>query len=160
MEGGGGGGRGGGGGGRGDDDNDHQRLVPNYLVWEDIKVVVPSFGSGGNSKRVLLHGINGFAEPGRLMAVMGPSGSGKSTLLDSLAGLFPLLLYLSISSPNSAIKKYYCEDKLSVSLINCHLQVKKHYTILIYVTALFLILLSLSLFFSLKESLILLTLVF
>ncbi|CDP19479.1 unnamed protein product [Coffea canephora] len=27
-----------------------------------------------------------YAQPGRIMAIMGPSGSGKSTLLDSLAG--------------------------------------------------------------------------
>ncbi|KAJ9699249.1 hypothetical protein PVL29_008042 [Vitis rotundifolia] len=55
-----------------------------YLVWEDLTVVVPSFGSGAT--RRVLHGLSGYAEPGRFMAVMGPSGSGKSTLLDSLAG--------------------------------------------------------------------------
>ncbi|CAI9778263.1 unnamed protein product [Fraxinus pennsylvanica] len=38
-----------------------------------------------NGAKKLLHGLNGYAEPGRIMAVMGPSGSGKSTLLDSLA---------------------------------------------------------------------------
>ncbi|KAL8156488.1 ABC transporter G family member 15-like isoform X2 [Apium graveolens] len=56
-----------------------------YLVWEDLNAVVPNFGSNGESKR-LLQGLNGFAEPGRIMAIMGPSGSGKSTLLDTLAG--------------------------------------------------------------------------
>uniref|UniRef100_F6GWB0 ABC transporter domain-containing protein n=1 Tax=Vitis vinifera TaxID=29760 RepID=F6GWB0_VITVI len=55
-----------------------------HLVWEDLTVVVPSFGSGAT--RRVLQGLSGYAEPGRLMAVMGPSGSGKSTLLDSLAG--------------------------------------------------------------------------
>ncbi|KAA8528070.1 hypothetical protein F0562_035061 [Nyssa sinensis] len=55
-----------------------------YLVWEDVTVVLPSFGQGPTKK--LLHGLNGYAEPGRIMAIMGPSGSGKSTLLDSLAG--------------------------------------------------------------------------
>ncbi|KAK2434834.1 ABC transporter G family member [Trifolium repens] len=55
-----------------------------HLVWEDLSVVIPNFGSG-HTKR-LLNGLNGYAEPNRIMAVMGPSGSGKSTLLDALAG--------------------------------------------------------------------------
>ncbi|KAI3449994.1 hypothetical protein Pfo_006659 [Paulownia fortunei] len=55
-----------------------------YLVWEDLTVVLPNFGQGQTKK--LLHGLNGYAEPGRIMAIMGPSGSGKSTLLDALAG--------------------------------------------------------------------------
>ncbi|XP_061359630.1 ABC transporter G family member 15-like [Gastrolobium bilobum] len=55
-----------------------------YLVWEDLTVVVPNFGNG-HTKR-LLNGLSGYAEPNRIMAIMGPSGSGKSTLLDALAG--------------------------------------------------------------------------
>ncbi|XP_058077453.1 ABC transporter G family member 15-like [Magnolia sinica] len=55
-----------------------------YLVWEDLTVVLPNHGKG--SSRKLLHGLNGYCEPSRIMAIMGPSGSGKSTLLDSLAG--------------------------------------------------------------------------
>ncbi|GLT74858.1 hypothetical protein SLA2020_466240 [Shorea laevis] len=55
-----------------------------YLVWEDLNVFLPNFGSGPT--RRLLNGLNGCAEPGRIMAIMGPSGSGKSTLLDALAG--------------------------------------------------------------------------
>ncbi|GMN26239.1 hypothetical protein TIFTF001_001229 [Ficus carica] len=55
-----------------------------YLVWEDLTAVLPNSGNG-HSRR-LLDGLTGFAEPGRIMAIMGPSGSGKSTLLDSLAG--------------------------------------------------------------------------
>ncbi|KAK7341247.1 hypothetical protein VNO80_24173 [Phaseolus coccineus] len=55
-----------------------------YLVWEDLSVVVPNFGNG-HTKR-LLNGLSGYAEPNKIMAIMGPSGSGKSTLLDALAG--------------------------------------------------------------------------
>ncbi|KAL3653351.1 ABC transporter G member 15 [Castilleja foliolosa] len=55
-----------------------------YLVWEDLMVMLPNFGQGPTKK--LLHGLHGYAEPGRIMAIMGPSGSGKSTLLDALAG--------------------------------------------------------------------------
>ncbi|OIT08069.1 PREDICTED: ABC transporter G family member 12-like [Nicotiana attenuata] len=55
-----------------------------YLVWEDLTVMLPNFGNGPTKR--LLNGITGYAEPSRIMAIMGPSGSGKSTLLDSLAG--------------------------------------------------------------------------
>lgn len=70
------GGGGGGGSGRGA-----------YLVWEDLSAVLPNFSNNAPTKR-LLNGLSGFAEPGRIMAIMGPSGSGKSTLLDTLAGSF------------------------------------------------------------------------
>ncbi|GAU35767.1 hypothetical protein TSUD_61270 [Trifolium subterraneum] len=65
-----------------------------HLVWEDLSVVIPNFGNG-HTKR-LLNGLNGYAEPNKIMAVMGPSGSGKSTLLDALAGFFLLLHHLRI----------------------------------------------------------------
>lgn len=63
-----------------------------YLVWEELTAVLPHHGSGRAPKK-LLHGLTGFAVPGRLMAVMGPSGSGKSTLLDSLSGIFIFLFF-------------------------------------------------------------------
>ncbi|KAH9741423.1 ABC transporter G family member 15 [Citrus sinensis] len=56
-----------------------------FLVWENLFAVLPNFGNNKPTKR-LLQGLYGYAEPGRIMAIMGPSGSGKSTLLDSLAG--------------------------------------------------------------------------
>ncbi|KAL3715792.1 hypothetical protein ACJRO7_007527 [Eucalyptus globulus] len=52
-----------------------------YLVWNDLTVLVPA-----GSKRKLLNQLSGYAQMGRILAVMGPSGSGKSTFLDSLAG--------------------------------------------------------------------------
>ena len=84
-----GGGDGGGGGGYGG-------LTVAYLVWEELTVVLPGFGNKPTKR--ILQGLNGYAEPGRIMAIMGPSGSGKSTLLDSLAGFssFPLFLIFFI----------------------------------------------------------------
>ncbi|KAI3873929.1 hypothetical protein MKW98_001578 [Papaver atlanticum] len=58
------------------------------LTWDDLWVTVPSSGSGTgkNNGRALLQGLNGYAQPSEILAIMGPSGSGKSTLLDALAG--------------------------------------------------------------------------
>ncbi|KAL8170871.1 hypothetical protein V2J09_022675 [Rumex salicifolius] len=60
-----------------------------YVVWEDVGVLLP-VGPGPSGKvhgptRRLLNGLYGYAQPGRIMALMGPSASGKSTLLDCLA---------------------------------------------------------------------------
>ncbi|KAL5538217.1 hypothetical protein UlMin_043887 [Ulmus minor] len=71
-----------GGGGASDSGEGAERGI--FLVWEDLSVVLPNFGDGPTKR--LLNGLKGYAEPGRIMAIMGPSGSGKSTLLDSLAG--------------------------------------------------------------------------
>ncbi|CAL1352422.1 unnamed protein product [Linum trigynum] len=62
-----------------------------YLVWEDVTVTVTNGAETGKKqkqkqKKWLVNGLSGFAESGRIMAVMGPSGSGKSTFLDALAG--------------------------------------------------------------------------
>ncbi|XP_026377739.1 ABC transporter G family member 11-like [Papaver somniferum] len=63
------------------------------LTWDDLWVTVPSSGRGrsgnNNNGRALLEGLNGYAQPGEILAIMGPSGSGKSTLLDALAGRLP-----------------------------------------------------------------------
>ncbi|XP_038974881.1 ABC transporter G family member 1-like [Phoenix dactylifera] len=54
-----------------------------FLTWEDLCVSA----SDGNGGRVpILRGLNGYARPGEVLAIMGPSGCGKSTLLDTLAG--------------------------------------------------------------------------
>ena len=68
-----------------------------YLVWEDLTVVLPNFGNGPTKR--LLQGLRGYAEPGRITAIMGPSGSGKSTLLDSLAGMFFFFLKSVLAAP-------------------------------------------------------------
>ncbi|XP_026388149.1 ABC transporter G family member 11-like isoform X1 [Papaver somniferum] len=55
------------------------------LTWEDLCVRVPSSSTKGKDKAIL-EGLNGYAQPGEVLAIMGPSGSGKSTLIDALAG--------------------------------------------------------------------------
>ncbi|XP_014495292.1 ABC transporter G family member 15-like [Vigna radiata var. radiata] len=57
------------------------------LVWEDLTVVASNGRS--SAEKELLKGLNGYAEPNRIMALIGPSGSGKSTLLAALAGILP-----------------------------------------------------------------------
>lgn len=84
------------------DDDEHKKMVMrskggDWLGWEDLTVVVPNKFGNGPTKR-LLNGVTGYAQPGRIMAIMGPSGSGKSTLLDSLAGQQSPFISLFIST--------------------------------------------------------------
>ncbi|KAI3883788.1 hypothetical protein MKX03_010588 [Papaver bracteatum] len=60
------------------------------LTWEYLCVRVPSSSSKGNDKAII-EGINGYAQPGEGLAIMGPFGSGKSTLIGALEGTIETL---------------------------------------------------------------------
>ncbi|KAJ4790216.1 ABC transporter G family member 2 [Rhynchospora pubera] len=53
------------------------------VTWQDLWV---SAVDNKRKRKSIICGLNGFAQPGRVLAIMGPSGCGKSTLLDALAG--------------------------------------------------------------------------
>lgn len=69
----------------GDRENDNTPVVLVHLVWEEVKVEAKNLRNG--AKKKLINGLSGYAQPDRIMAIMGPSGSGKSTFLDALAGI-------------------------------------------------------------------------
>ncbi|TKY59479.1 ABC transporter G family member 11 [Spatholobus suberectus] len=52
------------------------------VTWENLEATV----TNGKNRKLILHGLTGYALPGKLLAIMGPSGCGKSTLLDALSG--------------------------------------------------------------------------
>ena len=56
-------------------------------------------------KKKVLHGLNGFAKPGQIMAVMGASGSGKTSFLNVLGQRLSLS---PGSSMNGVVK---CNDR-------------------------------------------------
>jgi ABC-type multidrug transport system ATPase subunit len=56
------------------------------LEWQDVRYVV----HGKPAPKVILDGVSGKLEVGKLLAIMGPSGSGKTSLLNALAGRVPV----------------------------------------------------------------------
>ncbi|KAJ3110994.1 ATP-binding cassette sub- G member 2 [Phlyctochytrium bullatum] len=62
-------------------------LVPGEgmtLAWENLCYSVPQ--GKKNPEKQILKGMDGYAEPGQILAILGGSGAGKSTLLNVLAG--------------------------------------------------------------------------
>lgn len=51
------------------------------FTWTDVELSVPYEGD----QRKLLSGVNGYAKPGVMVALMGASGAGKTTLLNTLS---------------------------------------------------------------------------
>ncbi|KAF2716971.1 hypothetical protein K431DRAFT_316157 [Polychaeton citri CBS 116435] len=51
------------------------------FTWRDVRYSVPYLGG----QKELLNGVNGYAKPGVMVALMGASGAGKTTLLNTLA---------------------------------------------------------------------------
>ncbi|KAG3028615.1 ABC transporter G family member 53 [Phytophthora cactorum] len=60
-------------------------VIPVTLGFEDLWYSVPDPSDCGGASRNLLKGVNGYAQPGTMTALMGSSGAGKTTLLDVLA---------------------------------------------------------------------------
>jgi len=60
-------------------------FTPVWVSFSNVKYTVPVTVDGKPGERLLLDNINGYAEPGKLTALMGASGAGKTTLLDVLA---------------------------------------------------------------------------
>ncbi|KAJ8556628.1 hypothetical protein ON010_g9337 [Phytophthora cinnamomi] len=62
-----------------------KNFVPCTIAWKDLWYSVPSPHDRKETLQ-LLKGVNGYAEPGSLTALMGSSGAGKTTLMDVIAG--------------------------------------------------------------------------
>ncbi|TMW67915.1 hypothetical protein Poli38472_007587 [Pythium oligandrum] len=63
----------------------HGRVAPITIAFRDLHYSVPN-PTNPKEDLELLKGINGFALPGKMTALMGSSGAGKTTLMDVIAG--------------------------------------------------------------------------
>ncbi|EKV12246.1 ABC drug exporter AtrF [Penicillium digitatum] len=65
------------------DDASFNRLTSSErcFTWQNVEYTVPY----GNGTRKILNGVNGYAKPGVMIALMGASGAGKTTLLNTVA---------------------------------------------------------------------------
>lgn len=88
------------------------------ISWEDLWVTASGGGKGGGRVPILC-GLNGYARPGEVLAIMGPSGCGKSTLLDALAGTNQRVDRLLIYTPNprELTKSFVNQDAESLDLV-------------------------------------------
>jgi len=64
---------------------DSTAVQKTQLKWDSVSYSVVDKDSPDGDRKVLLHEISGFANPGEMTALMGPSGAGKTTLMDVLA---------------------------------------------------------------------------
>jgi ABC-type multidrug transport system ATPase subunit/ABC-type multidrug transport system permease subunit len=62
-------------------------FTPAWMSFSDISYTVKVEKDKQMVDRVLLNHVNGYAQPGKMLALMGASGAGKTTLLDVIAGL-------------------------------------------------------------------------
>ena len=60
-------------------------LTPFRVTWKDISYTVPQKSCGRNDK-IILNGVSGYFDSGKVTAIMGPSGGGKSSLLGCICG--------------------------------------------------------------------------
>ncbi|KAL3670757.1 hypothetical protein V7S43_003945 [Phytophthora oleae] len=66
-------------------DTREKNFTPVTMAFEDLHYFVPN-PKNPSEQLELLKGINGFAVPGSITALMGSSGAGKTTLMDVIAG--------------------------------------------------------------------------
>ncbi|XP_078491308.1 protein white-like [Ciona intestinalis] len=105
------------------------------LSWNNINVKVPKttrcFGRIKKPEKIILNNVSGYAEPGRLLAIIGSSGAGKSTLLNMLTWRNKSELYMtgdilvngvSMGADISSISAYVEQDDLFMG----ELTVKEH----------------------------------